>query len=125
MNWLYCKNGVVLGWHEPHFNYLPSIYGDGVTIVPYRGSMSQLQHIGETWPEGAGPDTRPIAAPTITEPDDLIEAAKAKKQLICHHATSLEMFEDALATLGKVLEGIKAGHVTSLQNIESAGWPSL
>lgn len=130
MNWLYCRDGVVIAWHDPHLNYPPELYGDGVTIIPYDEPLSTLDRVGTPLPESAGRDIRPYAAPTITGKDQLVAYAKMRKQLAAHHATSLAEFEQAFATLKAVLDAIAAAKITTQAQVDDPPkgiptWPQV
>ncbi len=60
---LYCKDGVVIAWHDDGQNVPAAAYGEDVTIVDHAGSIGELGRVGE--PPGEGePDLRPYAAPS-------------------------------------------------------------
>src|ERR1700712_2249735 len=57
----YCRNGIVIAWHDDEQNVDPSAYGDGVTVIRFN-AMWDLVRFGDPPPPGL-PDTRPFAAP--------------------------------------------------------------
>lgn len=51
MNLLYCRDDIVLGWHDSMQAAVPaSNYGDGVRIIPYPNPLTTLMRVGEVVP---------------------------------------------------------------------------
>lgn len=68
---LYCKDGVVIAWHDDGQDVPASAYGVGVAMMPFAGSMKELARLGEPPADGAT-DTRPYLAPEL----DLVAYAR-------------------------------------------------
>jgi hypothetical protein len=75
----YCRNGLVVAWHDDDQSVDPAAYGDGVTVIRFN-ALSDLVRVGDPPPPGL-PDARPYAAPApgtadpASAPPTLVAAA--------------------------------------------------
>ena len=80
---LYCRNGVVLAWHDDGQAVPASAYGDGVTIIPYAGAISDLAKVGDE-PAAGQPDFRQSAAPEPEPPQPAPVPASISDRQFAH-----------------------------------------
>ena len=68
MQLLYCRGGVVIGWHDSDQNVRASDYGDSVRVIPYDADIQSLAKVGTPPPSDVYgvADTRPFAQPAET-----------------------------------------------------------
>lgn len=76
---LYVKDGAIVAVHEDNQSVRPSVYGEGVTLVPYYGLLDPAERVGSP-PAKGQPDTRPMALPKLSR-EDLIAVAAARRWL--------------------------------------------
>ncbi len=80
MNLLYCRDNVVIAWHDSNQNIPASAYGAGITVIPWTAPMSSLSRIGPT-PPNPRFDTRPYATPTLNT-TQLIAYTQLKQNIL-------------------------------------------